>query len=112
MLESPLSRFTFTQRYELSGSDVTAQLSEVFGVSDNKIFDAIPQLRNPGDRKYKFKQPPPAITPQQEGDIIIMLDGTGKDPLGTFVIKTSEGIKTYTYRAFWQDYLYPQEKIE
>ena len=41
-----------------------------------------------------------------------MLDGTGKDPLGTFVIKTSEGIKTYTYRAFWQDYLYPQEKIE
>ena len=36
MLENPLSKFTFTQRYELSGSDVTAQLSEVFGVSDKK----------------------------------------------------------------------------
>ena len=112
MSENPLVKVHFTQGYELTANDVVSELTSLFGVGDEEIFQAIPQLRNPEEREYRLRKPPTHISPRREGDVIVMLEGTGVDPLVTFVIKASEGVKTYAYRAFWQDYYGGQPKIE
>ena len=99
----------FTERYDLTGTEVIRRLSGAFGVSDHEILEAVPQLKEPEGRMYKIRRPPSEISPAQPGDLIAMLEGTGTNPLAMFIAKTEEGIRTYSYREFWRDHFSKNE---
>lgn len=106
MPENPLSRINFTSGHDLAAQDVIANLTEAFGISDEDVFLAIPQLRDAGDRKYQFGLPPEGRDLSSVGldGKTLMLSGTGLDPLGIFIVKTDTGIGVYTFRDFWKSF--------
>lgn len=77
-----LTQIQFTEAHSLSPEDVATQLSNVFGVSTERVKEILPRVFQSASDKYRFSRPPEVIE-SSNGGVVLIISGTGNDPLPT-----------------------------
>lgn len=105
-MEQHFEHIDFSEDYRLSGNDVIAMLCQTFGVNDYFVKSKIPQLADPGDRKYAFQKASDntgLATSSGLGENEILLAGTGVNPILVIITPNEKDFSITTSRDHWKN---------